>query len=443
VSGTIRASAARSQQSGPREISTLHLTNAYHEQSGGIRTLYHALLDRAEAEGRRMTLVVPARGDGEERRGRTTTIVHVRAPRSPAIDSRYRLILPHRFLRPGHGPLWTILEKVQPDVIEVCDKHSLCYFAGLVRRRRGVRTAPALVGLSCERLDDNLEIHVGGARIARAAARAFLGRAYIGMFDLHIANSEYTAEELRTAMRRPHIRPVHVCRMGVDHPGWRAIRARPELRQRLIEWCGGREDAWIVMYAGRLSPEKHVLVLPETIAAAGNSGRPLNLIVVGDGPLRERLEAESSRLAPGRVHFLGHVQDRAELSGLLSACDAFLHVNPHEPFGIGPLEAMAVGTPVVMPAAGGLLDYATHENAWLGEPGALSLAAALRACLGRPAERARRAANARVTAERHAWPLVATQFFRLYEAAAAGRFAAAPRAPFGGAVPWSERPGSC
>jgi alpha-1,6-mannosyltransferase len=143
------------------------------------------------------------------------------------------------------------------------------------------------------------------------------------------------------------------------------------------------------------------------------------------------------------VHFLGHIQDRAELSGLVSACDVFLHVNPHEPFGIGPLEAMAVATPVVMPGSGGLLDYATAENAWLSDPGALPLATALRACLQYPAERARRAANGRMTAERHAWPLVASQFFRLYEAAAAGRFAAAPRAPFGGAVPWSERPGSC
>jgi alpha-1,6-mannosyltransferase len=400
-----------------RPLTTLHLTNAYHEHSGGIRTLYHALLDAAEAQGRRMVLVVPSARDGDERWGRTTTIVHVRAPRSPAVDGRYRLILPHRFLPTGRGPLWALLDKIRPDVLEVCDKYSLCYFAGLIRRQRrhGIR-GPALVGLSCERMDDNLEVHLGGQAIARAAAREFLGRAYIGMFDLHLANSEYTADELRDAMRAPHVRPVHVCRMGVAPRAETGAYRRYAIRRRLLARCG-RTNAWIVVYAGRLSPEKHVMLLPQTIAAASGPERPLHLLILGDGPLRARLQAECERAIPGRTHFLGHVTDRDELAGIVSACDAFLHVNHREPFGIGPLEAMGLGTPVVMPASGGLLSYGTDDNAWLAEPGARGLGEALRACLLNESERWRRVANGRATARDHVWTRVTPEIFRVYDAA--------------------------
>src|SRR5262249_30305548 len=139
---------------------TLHLTNAYHERSGGIRTMYHALLEYAEQHARQMTLVVPGANDRYERRGRFTRIIHLRAPHSPLADGSYRILLPHRFLPPGRGPLWRIVEAERPDVVEICDKYSLCFFAGLIRKRRRDQR-PALVGLSCERMDDNLEAFVG------------------------------------------------------------------------------------------------------------------------------------------------------------------------------------------------------------------------------------------------------------------------------------------
>jgi alpha-1,6-mannosyltransferase len=410
------------QQAAP--ASTLHFTNSYHEHSGGIRTLYHALLDSAEERGRHLTLVVPARQDGEERWGRTTRIMHVAASRSPAVVGRYRLILPHRFLPAGREPLWALLDKVRPDVVEVCDKYSLCYFAGLIRRaRRSTGSGPALVGLSCERLDDNLEVHVPGGRLLRTAARAFLGRAYIGMFDVHLANSEYTADELRAAMRAPHERPVHVCRMGVDRRFGPGGHRRFAIRRRLLARCGHASDgnAALIIYAGRLSPEKHVMLLPATVQAAAGTDRPLHLIVAGDGPLRRNLEAECRKLLPGRAHFLGHITDRDDLAGLIAACDAFLHVNHREPFGIGPLEAMGLGTPVVMAASGGLLSYGRHDNAWLAEPGARGLGDALRACLLNDADRRRRVENGRVTADAHLWANVTPQIFEVYDAATAKR----------------------
>ena len=391
-------------------IATLHLTNAYHECSGGIRTMYHALLAQAEIEQRSMTLVVPGDADRDEPRGRFTRIVHVRAPRSPVADDRYRVILPHRFLFP-RSALWRILDQADPDLVEVCDKYSLCYFAGLIRRQRA---RPTLVGLSCERLDDNLQAYVGGRRTAPAAAAAFLGRAYIGMFDAHVANSDYTAEELRRAMRPPHVRPVHVSPMGIELPSPLHPYVRASIRRKLLDRCGA-PDGDLLLYAGRLSPEKNVEVLPGMIASLAGRGRPLFLVVAGDGPLRVPLQTRAAALAPGRTLFVGHIADRAALAQLTGSVDAFVHPNPREPFGIGPLEALAAGTPLIAPRTGGLLSYATDDNAWLAGSNPSSLAAAVGRCLDDGPGRRAKAAHGIETASRFEWSASASRLLRLYD----------------------------
>jgi glycosyltransferase involved in cell wall biosynthesis len=46
--------------------------------------------------------------------------------------------------------------------------------------------------------------------------------------------------------------------------------------------------------------------------------------------------------APGRAAFLGHIKNPDELAGLLANADLFIHPSDREPFGIAPLEAMAL-----------------------------------------------------------------------------------------------------
>jgi glycosyltransferase involved in cell wall biosynthesis len=120
-------------------------------------------------------------------------------------------------------------------------------------------------------------------------------------------------------------------------------------------------------------------------------------------------------MAPGRVHVHPHVTSRAELRAVLSCADVFVHPNPREPFGITPLEAMSVGVPVVLPAAGGVLTYASDENAWLAPPDAAGLADAVCAALADGERRERRIAAARRAVEQFAWPVAAARTFSLYE----------------------------
>src|SRR5262245_29333639 len=96
-------------------ITTLHLTNAYHPTSGGIRTFYRALMAAAEGLERPLRLVVPAERDETETVGRFGRIYHLQARPAPAFDRRYRLIYPAAYLPPNGSRLARILRDERPD----------------------------------------------------------------------------------------------------------------------------------------------------------------------------------------------------------------------------------------------------------------------------------------------------------------------------------------
>ncbi len=408
---------------------SVHFTNAWHGTSGGIRTFYEALLAGAERHRRHVALVVPGERTACDRRGEFARVYTVRAPRSPAFDRRYRLLLPHRYLSARRSAVWRILARERPDVVETCDKYLLPFLNGLVKRRAGDGPRPTLVGLSCERLDDNIRVWIGGGRMADAAARTYLRRAYLPLFDGHIANSEYTADELRAVvsdhgdtdwrLRRLRGR-VLVGPMGVDVDGFSPTRRSDALRTRLLADIGGDHDTTMLVYAGRLSPEKHVLGLPAMVRHLVARGINARLVICGDGPLRETLERAAQVEAPGRVRVLGHMA-RATLAEVLASADVFVHPNPKEPFGIGPLEAMASGLPVVLPRAGGVLTYANDANAWLGSASAEGLADMVRECIARPVLARQRCVVGIATAQHLAWPHAIATYFDHYDAIDADR----------------------
>ncbi|MGE0043749.1 MAG: glycosyltransferase, partial [Vicinamibacterales bacterium] len=277
---------------------------------------------------------------------------------------------------------------------------------------------PTLVGLSCERMDDNLQAYLGGGGPGRRIARWYVRNIYGPPFDYHVANSDYTADELRGSLWDRDADFIHVCPMGVDTAGFGPGHRDADVRRRLLERAGGSERSVLLFYAGRLSPEKNVGLLVETLARlvrppAVGLARDFRLVIAGDGPLTARLRRDAARVAPGRLLLLGSLQSRERLARCYASADVFVHPNPREPFGIAPLEAMASGVPVVAPAAGGVQSYATGANSWLAAPDAASFASAIRAAVDAP-EPARLAA-ARQTADAHRWDRVAARFFGLYE----------------------------
>jgi alpha-1,6-mannosyltransferase len=394
-------------------MKTLHLTNAYHATSGGIRTFYRAMLEAAEAEQREMVLVVPGAETGVEQLGRFTRICTIAAPHAPAFDRRYRMILPHRYFPLLGRELVGILARERPTLVEICDKYSLPYFAAMLRKRWHARVPrPVLVGLSCERFDDNMAAYLSRSAAARAFTRWYVRHIYGPPFDYHIANSEYTARELRSALhdRAPDF--VRVCPMGVDTDGFGPERRSREMRSRLLTRAGGSEKSVLLLYAGRVSPEKNLALLVDVLRELVRDGSgDYRLIVAGDGPQADWLRGQAAGALAGRILLTGNL-DRETLATVYASCDVFVHPNAREPFGIGPLEAMAAGVPVVVPASGGVLEYANPLNAWLAAPAVGPFTRAVRAAA---AADPRRLAAARATAQRFRWSRITRRFFATYD----------------------------
>ena len=98
----------------------------------------------------------------------------------------------------------------------------------------------------------------------------------------------------------------------------------------------------------------------------------MTLTVAGDGPERAKVEAQ----APPNVRFVG-AQPREKVFELLHAADATLLSSDWESFSLVAAESLAVGTPVIAAAAGGVREVVEHERNGLLVPPA-ELADAIR-----------------------------------------------------------------
>jgi glycosyltransferase involved in cell wall biosynthesis/GT2 family glycosyltransferase len=110
------------------------------------------------------------------------------------------------------------------------------------------------------------------------------------------------------------------------------------------------EEAFVVLVCSKLTAWKRPQDVLRAFARiqAHRAGRDSYLVVAGEGPLRECLEAESRSLGIGdRILFRGFVNQRS-LPALYAASDVLVLPSAHEPWGLVVNEAMACGTPVVV-----------------------------------------------------------------------------------------------
>ncbi|CAM4206684.1 glycosyltransferase family 4 protein [Acinetobacter pragensis] len=142
--------------------------------------------------------------------------------------------------------------------------------------------------------------------------------------------------------------PMAVVGRGVDVECFNPKYASGQLRQR---W-GADEQTAVLLYVGRLSPEKEVNVIIHAFIARQKVSRQKTvLVIVGDGPEREKLQ-RLSQSAP--VIFMGSLSGH-QLSEAYASADAFVFASQLETFGNVVLEAMASGLPVVA------YDYASPQ----------------------------------------------------------------------------------
>ncbi|HET6985427.1 MAG TPA: glycosyltransferase family 4 protein [Kribbella sp.] len=137
----------------------------------------------------------------------------------------------------------------------------------------------------------------------------------------------------------------------------------------------------LVLTVGRLAPQKDYPTLLSVAARVHESTPDAVFVIVGDGPLRESLQARiDAENLP--VRLVGHRNDVADLLG---AADVFLLTSHWEARALVIQEAMQVGVPVVATAVGGVPEL-VEDSAVLAFPGdADGLADGVRAVLAEPA----------------------------------------------------------
>jgi len=109
------------------------------------------------------------------------------------------------------------------------------------------------------------------------------------------------------------IEPVDLWRGGVDTQLFHARQRSLDMRLRL---SGGVPDRPVVLYVGRLSPEKQL----QRIVELHDALPEIRVAFVGDGPSRAELEV---RLGDDRASFLGFLSG-AELAQAFASADVFL-----------------------------------------------------------------------------------------------------------------------
>jgi glycosyltransferase involved in cell wall biosynthesis len=173
---------------------------------------------------------------------------------------------------------------------------------------------------------------------------------------------------------------------------------------RVPEGVGSPVQPAEVLYVGRLSPEKNVDTLVEAVG-------DLNLVVAGDGPLRD--------LVPNALGSVPH----AEVERLLERASVVVAPSEREGFGLAAAEAMAFGRPVVAAAGGALLELVADGETGLVVPprDATALRGAVERLLRDRELRERLGREARTRAsERFRWDSVIEQTLEVYRGALEG-----------------------
>ena len=138
---------------------------------------------------------------------------------------------------------------------------------------------------------------------------------------------------------------VHLWRRGVN-----TTLFSPEKKNASLRHSWSAEGKLIVGYVGRLANEKRI-----TDLAVLDKDPKVQLVIVGDGPIREKLQRE----LPDTI-FTGF-KSGEELAAAYASFDLFIHPGPNETFCQAVQEALSSGTPCIVPTTGGPADLVTQN----------------------------------------------------------------------------------
>ena len=229
--------------------------------------------------------------------------------------------------------LYRLLRRTRYDIV-----HShVHYFSGWVLRVARAAGVPVQVAHS-HNSHDGASLS-GFCLVCRSWMKSLLSRS----MSRGLACSAAAAEALfgKDHKENPRVRPAPY---GIDLEKFR--RLHPD-RIQLRNEFGIPAGAPVVGHVGRLEPQKNQDFLLEIAAATATVMPQARFVIVGEGRLRERLEAQANQLGLlPRIRFAGQRGDVSEL--MVGLFDAFLLPSLHEGLPLVALEAQAAGLPLLM-----------------------------------------------------------------------------------------------
>lgn len=211
--------------------------------------------------------------------------------------------------------------------------------------------------------------------------------------------------------------PVSVVPTAIPAPPY--VLARPAgTRQEF----GLPPDARILLYVGRLAPEKNLDLLLRAFAVITGKTSDTYLVLAGSGKSRHALESHAKSLGVHRrTRFAGFLS-RTKLDPLYQAADIFLFPSKTETQGLAVGEALAAGLPCIVVNAGGAPEAIRNGiDGFLVEDRPEAMAARTLELLADPAAHRRMSEEAKRGAAARVPEAVGTRIIRLYEELIAAR----------------------
>jgi glycosyltransferase involved in cell wall biosynthesis len=147
---------------------------------------------------------------------------------------------------------------------------------------------------------------------------------------------------------------------------YNAVDARPTRPPGDVRDEFGADGADLIVTVGRYVEEKNHRLLLESIALLAKERPRLRALIVGAGPLEADLRRRIADLGLGGVAEL--TGERSDAVDITAAADVFTLSSSSEGLPLALLEAMALGTPVVATAVGGVGDAVHDERTGLLVP---------------------------------------------------------------------------
>lgn len=300
-------------------------------------------------------------------------------------------------LCPPHPGIGRALKRFGPDVIHAVNPFVLGPGGAFYARRNGVPLVASY--------------HTNVAAYTRFYGFGFMEnttRSWTRTWHNRACINLCTSQATRDYLLSEGIKRLRLWPQGVDAHLFHPSRSSREWRKKL---SGGRPEAKILLYVGRLAPEKDIERLKVALSAASDTC----LAIVGKGPIQRELER---KFAGTRTVFTGLLTGD-DLAAAYASADLFVFPSITETLGMAMIEALASGLPVIAARTGAIHEVVSEGvNGLLYEPGSdEELVAAVRCLHGDDARRRSFGLRARAAAEERDWRASTATLRSYYEEA--------------------------